>query len=124
MSNYYSDRLNANKLQRCYEVAPTRVRQFLEEEIAFVLSKIHQNDLILDLGCGYGRVSIRLLEGMKSEWLIPKGADSGKVILYVHGGGYVSGSCSDHRGFISKTLIVSMLIISVFQVILTVKQMI
>jgi acetyl esterase/lipase len=25
-----------------------------------------------------------------------------KVILYVHGGGYVSGSCSDHRGFVSK----------------------
>lgn len=42
------------------------------------------------------------IEGMKSEWLIPNGADSGKVILYVHGGGYVAGSCSDHRGFVSK----------------------
>lgn len=42
------------------------------------------------------------IEGIKSEWLIPKGADSGKIILYVHGGGYVAGSCSDHRGFVSK----------------------
>lgn len=42
------------------------------------------------------------IEGIKSEWLIPEGADSGKLILYVHGGGYVAGSCSDHRGFISK----------------------
>ncbi len=42
------------------------------------------------------------IEGMKAEWLIPDGADSSKVILYVHGGGYVAGSCSDHRGFISK----------------------
>jgi len=42
------------------------------------------------------------IEGIKSEWLIPEGADSGKIILYVHGGGYVSGSCSDHRGFVSK----------------------
>ena len=39
--------------------------------------------------------------GMKGEWLIPAGADPAKAILYVHGGGYVSGSCSDHRGIIS-----------------------
>lgn len=41
-------------------------------------------------------------DGIKSEWLIPKGAAPEKVILYIHGGGYVSGSCSDHRGFVSK----------------------
>ncbi len=40
--------------------------------------------------------------GLKSEWLIPDGADESKMILYVHGGGYVSGSCSDHRAFVSK----------------------
>ncbi len=44
----------------------------------------------------------QLIEGIKSEWLIPKDSDSSKVILYVHGGGYVSGSCNDHRGFVSK----------------------
>jgi acetyl esterase/lipase len=42
------------------------------------------------------------IEGIKSEWLIPAGANPVKLILYVHGGGYVSGSCSDHRGFVSK----------------------
>jgi acetyl esterase/lipase len=42
------------------------------------------------------------IEGIKSEWLIPDGANSEKLIMYVHGGGYVSGSCSDHRGFVSK----------------------
>jgi len=42
------------------------------------------------------------IDGMKSEWIILDGADSEKVILYVHGGGYVSGSCNDHRGFVSK----------------------
>ncbi len=42
------------------------------------------------------------IEGIKSEWLIPEGTNSEKVIMYVHGGGYVSGSCSDHRGFVSK----------------------
>ncbi|MFC2034773.1 alpha/beta hydrolase [Chloroflexota bacterium] len=42
------------------------------------------------------------INGIKSEWIIPEGADINKVILYVHGGGYVSGSCNDHRGFVSK----------------------
>jgi epsilon-lactone hydrolase len=44
----------------------------------------------------------QVIEGIKSEWLIPDGADTEKMILYVHGGGYVSGSCNDHRGFVSK----------------------
>lgn len=44
----------------------------------------------------------QVIEGMKSEWLIPDGANPEKLILYVHGGGYVSGSCSDHRAFVSK----------------------
>lgn len=42
------------------------------------------------------------IPGIVSEWLIPEGVKSEKMILYVHGGGYVSGSCSDHRGIISK----------------------
>ncbi|MBN1981831.1 MAG: alpha/beta hydrolase [Chitinivibrionales bacterium] len=42
-----------------------------------------------------------MIEGIAAEWLIPEGADLQKVILYMHGGGYVSGSCSDHRGLIS-----------------------
>ncbi len=42
------------------------------------------------------------IEGIKAEWHIPENTDSDKIILYVHGGGYVSGSCSDHRGVVSK----------------------
>ena len=47
-------------------------------------------------------INEQYIEGMKSEWLMPKDSDASKVILYVHGGGYVSGSCSDHRGFVAK----------------------
>ncbi len=65
MTNYYSKSLNANNLQKCYELAPTRVAQFLEAEIVFVLDKIKHDDIVLDLGCGYGRVAIRLLEKAK-----------------------------------------------------------
>jgi epsilon-lactone hydrolase len=42
------------------------------------------------------------IEGIKTEWLIPEKASKEQIIIYVHGGGYVSGSCSDHRGFVSK----------------------
>jgi epsilon-lactone hydrolase len=47
-------------------------------------------------------VKEQIIEGIKTEWLIPAEANSEKLIMYVHGGGYVSGSCSDHRGFVSK----------------------
>ncbi|MEN8119743.1 MAG: class I SAM-dependent methyltransferase [Bacteroidota bacterium] len=65
MSNYYSNLLNSNKLQKCYEIAPVRVKQFLEAEINFVLKRISKNDLVLDLGCGYGRVTTKLLKKAK-----------------------------------------------------------
>jgi acetyl esterase/lipase len=44
----------------------------------------------------------QIIDGISAEWLMPRVADPEKVILYVHGGGYVAGSCNDHRGFISK----------------------
>ena len=44
----------------------------------------------------------QIIDGVKSEWLIPQGANEDQLVLYVHGGGYVSGSCSDHRNFVSK----------------------
>lgn len=60
MPDYYSNKLNAGKLLSCYEVAQPRIQQFLEAEIEYVLSKIKHDDHVLDLGCGYGRVAVRL----------------------------------------------------------------
>ena len=39
------------------------------------------------------------MEGIQAEWLIPFSSStrSEKVILYLHGGGYVTGSIEDHR---------------------------
>lgn len=42
------------------------------------------------------------IEGMHAEWIIPEGTTRDRVILYVHGGGYVSGSCEDHRAIVAK----------------------
>lgn len=42
------------------------------------------------------------LNGINMEYHTPTGAPEDKIILYLHGGGYVSGSCNDHRGFVAK----------------------
>ena len=57
---YYRTRLSGNRLRRCYDLAPPRVRQYLEAEIAHVLHRTERARSILELGCGYGRVLERL----------------------------------------------------------------
>ncbi len=42
------------------------------------------------------------IQNRQAEWLIPCGAAKDKVILYMVGGGYVSGSCTDHRAMVAK----------------------
>jgi ubiquinone/menaquinone biosynthesis C-methylase UbiE len=58
--DYYSDKLSARRLMECYTLAGPRVRQYLEAEISHVLGNINPGDIILELGCGYGRVLPRL----------------------------------------------------------------
>ncbi|MBU1708242.1 class I SAM-dependent methyltransferase [bacterium] len=62
MSDYYRDKLSAERLKRCYEIASPRIRQYIEAEVDFVLSKIHAGDMVLELGCGYGRILPRLAQ--------------------------------------------------------------
>lgn len=54
------------------------------------------------------------LAGMTAEWLLPAGASKDKVIFYTIGGGYVSGTCSDHRTFVSKVAQTSGIAILIF----------
>ncbi|MCK4653150.1 MAG: class I SAM-dependent methyltransferase [Candidatus Cloacimonetes bacterium] len=61
MTNYYSSKLSSLNLQKCYEIAQPRVKQYLEAEIEFVLKHINLSDKVLELGCGYGRVLQKLI---------------------------------------------------------------
>ena len=61
MTGYYTERLAAERLRACYELAPPRVKAYLEAEIEFVLARTTSSMLALELGCGYGRVLARLL---------------------------------------------------------------
>jgi monoterpene epsilon-lactone hydrolase len=42
------------------------------------------------------------LNGLPAEWILPAQAAKDRIILYFHGGGYVSGSCQTHRSLVAK----------------------
>ncbi|MFX1481558.1 MAG: class I SAM-dependent methyltransferase [Promethearchaeota archaeon] len=56
MMKYYSDTLAGHRLERCYEIAPPRIIQYLKAELDFVKSYLKPSDTVLELGCGYGRI--------------------------------------------------------------------
>lgn len=60
MTSYYREALAAERLKRVYEIASPRIRRYLEAEIEYVRHGLRPDDTVLELGCGYGRVSSRL----------------------------------------------------------------
>ena len=46
-------------------------------------------------------VEATTVHGLEAEWLRPKGAPDDKVLLYLHGGAYLIGSCRTHRQMVS-----------------------
>ncbi|HWQ09727.1 MAG TPA: class I SAM-dependent methyltransferase [Holophaga sp.] len=60
MTDYYSETLSSDRLQRCYEIAPARVQRYLAAETAHVRTRLRPGMAVLELGCGYGRVLFQL----------------------------------------------------------------
>lgn len=46
-------------------------------------------------------VEATTVNGLYAEWLKPRRAREGKVLLYLHGGAYLVGSCRTHRQLVS-----------------------
>lgn len=65
---YYSHKLSAVRLKQVYEIAPPRVRQYLDAEVNHVVEKIRPGDLVIELGCGYGRILPKLAG--EAGWVI------------------------------------------------------
>ncbi|MFW9808325.1 MAG: class I SAM-dependent methyltransferase [Candidatus Thorarchaeota archaeon] len=61
MNQYYTETLSARNLEKCYEIAPPRIVQYLNAELEFVIRSLNKSDRVLELGCGYGRVLRELL---------------------------------------------------------------
>jgi len=81
MPGYYSQRLAADRLKACYDLAPPRTKQYLEAEISFVLGKVSKEHIVLEMGCGYGRVINRL----KGEVKAVAGIDTSNESLLMAG---------------------------------------
>jgi 2-polyprenyl-6-hydroxyphenyl methylase/3-demethylubiquinone-9 3-methyltransferase len=75
--DYYSEKLSADRLKRCYDIATPRIKQYLEAEISYVLDHIKPADVVLELGCGYGRVLTKLAEKSKVVY----GIDTSKASI-------------------------------------------
>ena len=56
MKSYYDKTLSAERLKKVYEIAPPRVKQYLDAEVDHVLQYIQPDATVLELGCGYGRI--------------------------------------------------------------------
>jgi len=56
MNGYYRKKLSAERLKAVYDLASPRVRGYLVAEVDHVLGRIRPGGVVLDLGCGYGRI--------------------------------------------------------------------
>ena len=65
MTGYYAEKLAGERLRRVYEIASPRVQRYLEAEIEHVCSRLRPDDSVLELGCGYGRVALRLAPSVR-----------------------------------------------------------
>jgi SAM-dependent methyltransferase len=81
MSGYYTDKLAGERLRACYDLAPPRVREYLEGEIEFVLARTTPSMLALELGCGYGRVLERLLPRLRGAFGIDTSPSSLRMAM-------------------------------------------
>jgi epsilon-lactone hydrolase len=48
------------------------------------------------------RTEIARIEHMGAEWIVPEKGQKGKALLYIHGGGFISGSVQTHRMHVAK----------------------
>lgn len=71
-NEYYSENLSANRLKKCYDIAPARIKQYLNAEIKYLLEFIKPTYTILELGCGYGRILVELAGSANTIYGIDK----------------------------------------------------
>ena len=62
MTSYYTQRLSAERLAQCYELASPRMQRYLAQEIKHLIGRVRPGETVLELGCGYGRVALPLAQ--------------------------------------------------------------
>ena len=77
MKDYYEGKLSGAALQTCYEIAPPRIRRYLDAEVRFATEGVRGSGSVLELGCGYGRVMKRISPSVR--WIV--GCDTSRRSL-------------------------------------------
>jgi len=91
---YYRERLSGVRLFRYYDVASDRIRRYLRAEVEFVVSNVDGAGLVLELGCGYGRV-MKVVSGFVG-WVVGNDV-SGESLDFSRG--YMEG-CGNYGVFL------------------------
>jgi len=65
---YYKQKLSAGRLEKCYDLAGKRIRQYLSAESNMVASYLVDGQAVLELGCGYGRIFPELADKRIELW--------------------------------------------------------
>jgi len=102
MPGYYTEKLAAERLRACYDLAPPRTRAYLRAELEFVFTKTSPSMVVLELGCGYGRVLRPLLPRVRVAFGIDTSFSSLRMALeFVGRGPSLRLACMDavHLGF-------------------------
>jgi len=86
MTSYYTEKLATERLRACYDLAPPRTRAHLEAKIEFVLRRTRPSMVVLELGCGYGRVLERLLPAVHVVFGIDTSLANLRMALQFTGG--------------------------------------
>ena len=81
MKGYYENELSAQRLQQCYQIASPRVQRYFDRELNHVLDKINPGDIVLDLGCGFGRVLPQLSQNSGKLFGVDNSFSSLKLAL-------------------------------------------
>ncbi len=76
MQDYYAEKLAADRLRRCYEIAPPLAQAYLQGEIDRLLTCLTRSDRVLELGCGYGRVLAEIEDHVRIAWGIDTSLES------------------------------------------------
>ena len=110
MGGYYKEKLAAETLRRCYEVAPPRVQRYLAAEIEFVREKLDAlaATSVLELGCGYGRFLQELAAAERRLVGIDTSRSSLKLGRRLLGSGGASGAAGEAQPCASPCDLIAM----------------
>jgi len=96
MASYYTEKLSAERLKLCYDLAPPAIRRYLAAEIEHVRKRIKPGFCVLELGCGYGRVLKELAPAARNIVGIDRSRDSlHMATVYTKGLQNITLACMD-----------------------------